>query len=152
HMPEMDGFTVARQVRLNPELDGTTILMLTSAARPDDITLCRELGIRAYLTKPIKPSSLLDAILSSLSTLLCPVAPVDQEAQVVECGPGAGERGRPLRILLVEDHIINQKLVMTILQKEGHTVVLANNGREAVALLGVGGTDGAVEFDLVLMD
>ncbi len=61
-MPEMDGFSVAEQIRRDPELAGTAIIILSSADRPDDPELSRTLGIAAYLRKPVKASDLLDSI------------------------------------------------------------------------------------------
>src|SRR5208337_5045254 len=62
-MPEMDGFQLAEEIRKNPQLSGTTIIMLTSAGQRGDAARCRELGLEGYLTKPVSQSELLDAIL-----------------------------------------------------------------------------------------
>jgi PAS domain S-box-containing protein len=140
HMPEMDGFTLAAEIRRIDELEGTTILMLTSAGQPDDVARCRELGIGAYLMKPIKQSDLLNTILLALGHL----------SKAVRVGADAdGEETSPqprLRILLAEDHPINQTLATRLLEKQGHTVTVAASGREALALLE------QRSFDLVLMD
>ncbi len=66
HMPEMDGFTLAGKIQADPALNGATVLMLTSAGQPEDVERCRQLGVRAYLTKPIRQSELLETILSTL--------------------------------------------------------------------------------------
>lgn len=132
HMPEMDGFTLASRIQQRPEFARPTMLMLTSAGHPDDVARCRQLGITAYLMKPIKQSELLDSILSTLSNTWEPV--------VQPPGLGASPDGhvqRPLRILLAEDSPINQMLTVRLLEKQRHTVVVANNGREALELLGV---------------
>ena len=68
HMPEMDGFTVARHMQQEPALAGTTILMLSSADLTGDATRCREVGIVRHLMKPITQAGLWDAILASLSS------------------------------------------------------------------------------------
>ena len=68
-MPGMDGFTLADWIGRNPELVGATLMMLSSAGQSDDAARCRELGVRMYLTKPIRQSALFDAILS------CPRGP-----------------------------------------------------------------------------
>jgi CheY-like chemotaxis protein len=139
HMPEMDGFTVAGQVRHSPELAGTTLLMLTSAGQPGDVTRCRELGIDTYLTKPVKQSELLDAICTALGTSARDAV---SEAATAPAPP----RRRPLEVLLAEDNAINQKLAVRLLEKQGHRVTVVGNGREAVA---------AVEqrrFQLVFLD
>ncbi len=68
HMPEMDGFQLAERIRQNPKLAGAIVLMLTSGGQPGDIDRCRELGISAYLIKPIRRSELLDVVLRVLNT------------------------------------------------------------------------------------
>ena len=62
HMPEMDGGAVAKQIRDKPELRSTTLMMLTSGGSPGDGARCRELGISAYLNKPIRQAELLEGI------------------------------------------------------------------------------------------
>ena len=151
HMPEMDGFMLAQRIQAQPALAAATLIMLTSAGLPEDVTRCNQLGIRAYLMKPIKQSELLDTIVTTLSDAnWTPELP--EEA-------GAAVQIRPLRILLAEDNSINQKLVVALLEKQGHSVVVTANGREALQQLRI--TDGglrmdanqpAVPFDLVLMD
>jgi CheY-like chemotaxis protein/HPt (histidine-containing phosphotransfer) domain-containing protein len=138
-MPEVDGFMLAAQIREQPGGAGTTLMMLSSAGRREDATRCQELGIRHYLTKPIKQSDLLDGIRIALH----PEAQEDRPAPAEEA---AAKRGRSLHILLAEDVAVNQKLAMRMLERRGHTVVLANNGKEALAALE------QERFDLVLMD
>ena len=131
HMPEMDGFMLAQRIQAHPALAGTTLIMLTSAGLPEDVAHCRSLGIRAYLMKPVKQSELLETIITTLSDAnWTPELPEDV---------GPKEPGRSLRILLAEDNAINQKLVVALLNKRGHTVVVAGNGREALQLVGVKG-------------
>jgi two-component system, sensor histidine kinase and response regulator len=101
---------------------------------------CRRLGVRAYLTKPVRQSELLEAILATL-----PGSP--PQADLADAGePIAAPDRRPLRILLAEDNPVNQKLATHLLQKQGHLIVIASTGREAVAALD------KQAFDLVLMD
>jgi CheY-like chemotaxis protein len=137
HMPEMDGFAVAEQIRQNPLLAETTVLMLTSAGHPEDIARCRQLGIRAYLMKPVKQSELLAAILAALGGSGVAGEPLPSVLPPVQ---------RPLRILLAEDNLINQTLATRLLGRQGHIVVVAGNGQEALAELE------RQPFDLVLMD
>jgi signal transduction histidine kinase/CheY-like chemotaxis protein len=150
HMPGMDGFAVAAQVRRRPELAGITLLMLTSAGQPEDIARCQELGIRAYLTKPVKQSELLDAIFTALGTSAGDVesaAPLTLPSPPGDGGEGRVRgRRRPLRVLLAEDNAINQKLAVRLLQKEGHDITVVGNGREAVAAVQT------KRFDVVFMD
>ena len=67
-MPEMDGFTLIEQIKQHPELARSSLLMLSSADQPRDIARCRRLGVSRYLTKPVKQSELLDAIMTTLGT------------------------------------------------------------------------------------
>ena len=114
--------------------------MLTSAVRPDDASRCRRLGIATHVTKPIKQSDLLDAIVSLF-------ARHGSEPEVASAMP-ADPPARPLRILLAEDNHVNRTLATRVLEKRGHEVVNAVNGREAVDRL----AHPSPPFDLVLMD
>jgi CheY-like chemotaxis protein/HPt (histidine-containing phosphotransfer) domain-containing protein len=140
HMPEMDGFSLAEHIQQAPELRGIAIVMLTSAGEPGDVARCRDLGISASLMKPVKQSELLDAILTALGRSLQEPPPRPAAPRPAPAG------GRPLRVLLAEDHPVNQRLAVRLLEKQGHAVVVANNGREALAALE------REPFDLVLMD
>ncbi len=142
HMPEMDGFHLAEQIRHSPELVGAAIMMLTSGGQTGDVARCRDLGIAAYMMKPIKQSALLEAILFALGT---PTGS-RQPAPASLVTPVAPEPPRQLHILLAEDNNINQKVALRTLGKEGHTVVVAENGREVLEWLKT------ETFDLVLMD
>jgi signal transduction histidine kinase/CheY-like chemotaxis protein len=138
-MPEMNGFEVIRQIRAHPELKDATILMLTSADQGSATAKCRELGVKACLVKPIKPSSLLTSILRVLGK---------PEEETVGPLPAASETATiyPLRILLAEDNPVNQKLALALLEKAGHRVALADTGAEAVAMWR------EHDYDLILMD
>ena len=140
-MPEMDGFTLAERIRTDPEPMGSTLMMLSSANRREDAARCRELGVSTYLTKPIRQSTLLDAIMTSLGAS----ASVEDHAATAADRP-APAAGARLRLLLAEDNAVNQRLAVSLLEKRGHQVVVAGNGREALAAL-----DGQ-PFDAVLMD
>jgi signal transduction histidine kinase/DNA-binding response OmpR family regulator len=138
HMPDVDGFMLVESLRQQPDFGSTVIMMLSSGDPPDRVTRCEELGISAYLNKPVKQSELLDAIMLAIG-----VTAVEDEPEI----PLSQQRGlRPLHILLAEDSLVNQKLAVALLQREGHTVVVAGDGREAVDAYESG------EFDLVLMD
>jgi PAS domain S-box-containing protein len=139
-MPEMDGFALAAEMQRHPELDGATILMLSSAGRTADAERCRALRIVCCLTKPVKQSELLNGILTSLQRRDRDAAPARRPAWAPEPG-----RGR-LRILLAEDNPVNQKLAAALLHRAGHEVVLAGTGKEALAALE------RRPFDLILMD
>ncbi|HXG12803.1 MAG TPA: PAS domain S-box protein [Gemmataceae bacterium] len=139
-MPEMDGFAVAAQVRRQPLLASTPLIMLTSAGQVGDVARCRELGISLYLTKPVKQTDLYRAIAATLGEagVGAPTAEGPDRARP--------DTGRPLRILLAEDNPVNQTLAVNLLRKRGHEVVVAGTGGEALAALERG------RFDVVLMD
>jgi signal transduction histidine kinase/DNA-binding response OmpR family regulator/HPt (histidine-containing phosphotransfer) domain-containing protein len=148
-MPDMDGFGVAQRIAAEPELRGCPILMLSSAGQLQDSARCRELGIARCLLKPVKQSDLRDAIVRVLAPT---EAGTSQATPTVAQTPTAP---RQQRILLVEDGLVNQQVALRFLEMRGHSVVIANNGREALAALfgdGDTGTNGASGFDLVLMD
>jgi two-component system sensor histidine kinase/response regulator len=142
-MPEMDGFSLAEKIKQTPELTGATIMMLTSAGQRGDGARCRELGVKAYLTKPLKQSELREAILAVLRDKVSP--PPDTRDTLVTRHLLREERGS-LRILLAEDNHVNQVLAARLLQQKGHSVTVANNGLEALAMLETR------NFDIVLMD
>jgi PAS domain S-box-containing protein len=138
-MPDLDGFSVAAQIKLHPELAQRVILML----RPDDLwTLSpKDLGITVCLTKPIRPSDLLNAITEVFDL------PTDQEGQLAVAPVSNFPLQRaPLRILLAEDNEINQRVAVGILEQEGHSVPVAANGQLALSALE------KERFDLILMD
>ncbi|MEO5754862.1 MAG: response regulator [Chthoniobacterales bacterium] len=137
-MPEMDGFMVAEKIREHGELSGATVMMLTSGMPPGAAARCSELGVASYLTKPVSQADLLDAILVAIGRATAPELPVM---------PTLGGRltGR-LRILVAEDNIVNRALAAAILEKRGHSLVHASNGREALESFT------HEKFDLILMD
>jgi PAS domain S-box-containing protein len=141
-MPEMDGFEVARQIRANRELDRTVIMMLTSSGEHWESARCSELGVAAYLTKPASQSSLWTAIVKVLSSSSS--QEIRKDTFVVPQRLSASDGS--LRILLAEDSTTNQLLAVRLLEKRGHSVEVANNGKEALAALKTS------RFDLVLMD
>ena len=143
-MPDMDGFSVAEAMKKDPELVGVTALMMTSAGRQGDAARCRALGVAAYLTKPISQNELLEAILAVSGI---PSDAPDQGQLVTR--HSLRENRRRLHILLAEDNKVNQLLAGRMLGKYGHTVVIAENGNEALAALKESDSGG---FDLILMD
>lgn len=139
-MPDMDGFQVAEQITRDSRFDGLPILMLTSADRKGDAARCRELGIAAYLVKPVKSTELNLALAAALPKPTTPVTPPPSELSK------AKPTLPPLRILLAEDNPVNQRVAIRLLEKDGHHVTVANHGGEAVAAME------RDSFDLVLMD
>lgn len=140
-MPEMDGFTLAEKIRSRSELVGSTLMMLSSADRREDAARCHEVGVDAYLTKPIRRTELLQAIMQ------CKHVASKQRATAVKTSDRQATSKDALRLLLVEDNPINQRLAERLLEKRGHVVVIAANGRIAVDLL-----EKDDSFDVVLMD
>jgi signal transduction histidine kinase/DNA-binding response OmpR family regulator len=143
HMPGMDGFEVARHVRDQTDAGKLSVVMLSSADCVDGYERCRQLGLAGYLVKPIKQSELLNSILDALGceSPATAVAPALEEPTE----PSTGDR-QVRRILLAEDNHVNQQLMVRILEREGHTVVVAENGQDAVRLAEEG------NVDIVLMD
>jgi PAS domain S-box-containing protein len=144
NMPAMDGFEVVERIKAGREDSGAIIMMLTAVGQRGDAARCRQLGIAAYLTKPIGQSALLDAILTVMGTSLPEAA-----GTPLVTAHSLRERQRPLRILLAEDNPVNQKIALRMLEKRGHAVIVAGNGREAIAAIAA---QGQSPFDLVLMD
>ena len=140
-MPEMDGLTLATEIRQRPGLADTIIIMLTSAGQDLDSKCRRELDLAACLNKPVRQSDLLNAIMTALNQSAATTQPAPHPSPAMPA-----EADRRLRILLAEDNLINQKLAIRLLEKEGYSITAANNGREAIAALG------REPFDLVLMD
>jgi signal transduction histidine kinase/CheY-like chemotaxis protein len=138
HMPNIDGFMVAERIRGNPGLREVTILMLTSAERSSDVRRCRELGLAAYLIKPVTQKELR----STLGTVLAG-GPALITARV-EVKPAISEQ--PLRILLAEDNVVNQKVAVSLLSRLGHELTVAPNGQAALDAYR------SQTFDVILMD
>ncbi|MEP6494150.1 MAG: response regulator [bacterium] len=145
HMPEMDGFMFAS--RLSEMRGGShpTIMMLSSGGQRGDADRCRELGIKAYLLKPLKRSELLEAILTTLSAK---AAVVQADALVTRHSIREGRVS--LHILLAEDNRVNQVLATRLLERDGHRVTLAVDGRAAFDAWTA--SELSEPFDLVLMD
>ena len=140
-MPDLDGFGVAERARQLPETFNTTFVMLTSSGQLGEIARCQEVGIDAYLTKPINPSELQETILRALSTR---ARALPAPAPVVESAVEAPARA--LRILLAEDNVVNQRLAVRVLERMGHAVDVVGDGAGALRAVE------ADRFDLVFMD
>ncbi len=138
HMPYMDGFMLVERIRQNTTLALPAIMMLTSAGYSGDVERCKQLGITSYLFKPIRRSELLFAVAANMdqNRLSPSELPRLQTRESTES----------LRILMVEDNRINQRLAVRTLEKMGHSVAVANDGIEALTSLDAG------VFDLVFMD
>jgi CheY-like chemotaxis protein len=143
HMPKMDGFGLVVHIKERSKHSTPTIMMLTSGGRRGDVARCQELGIGAYLQKPIRPAELHQAITRVLQTKQdSPPATIVTPYSLRR----KDDRWKGLHILLAEDNLVNQKVATRLLERRGHRVVLATTGEEALAALA------QQSFDLVLMD
>jgi CheY-like chemotaxis protein/HPt (histidine-containing phosphotransfer) domain-containing protein len=141
-MPEMDGLMVARAIKSEPKLAEIRLVMMTLLDRPDNPVLMREIGIEAYITKPIKQLPLFDCLVKTMT---------GEHVRPIQSGLAALDRkllapAQDMRILVVEDHVVNMKVALHQLQKLGYVADSAGNGIEALeAML-------KHPYDLVLMD
>jgi signal transduction histidine kinase/CheY-like chemotaxis protein len=143
HMPKMDGFALVEEIRRRPELATATIMMLTSAGHRGDGERCKELGVAAYLLKPIRQSELHEAVARVLGAREQTGTPLLITRYSLH---DEHEPDSVLRVLVAEDNLVNQRLVIRLLEKRGHFVEVVPNGREALSALE------KKPFDLVLMD
>jgi CheY-like chemotaxis protein len=143
-MPDLDGFAVADEIKKDPELAQATVMMLTSAGRRGDGARCREMGIAAYLVKPIRGSELLEAIRRALGS---PSSRASRPKVITS--HVLRETPRKLRILLAEDNLINRLVAVRLLEKRGHAITVAVNCMEVLAAL-EGATSAAL--DIIMMD
>ncbi|MEW6260271.1 MAG: response regulator [Thermodesulfobacteriota bacterium] len=129
-MPEMDGKTLGRRIKTDPSLTQTVLIMLTSAGKRGDATLLQDIGFAAYLTKPVKQQQLRECLSAVLGipqqAVYKPAAPILTRHRLTE------EKKRSIKILLVEDNPVNQKVVIKMLKKYGFTADVASNGAEAL--------------------
>ena len=140
-MPEMDGLELARQIRQYRSAESLPLIMLTSLSHRPDRNLMDEIQFSAFLNKPIKASQLLDAFKSALgveSAAEKAFAPLNFDATLAQ--------SNPLKILIAEDNVINQKVVQRLLQKFGYRSDIVSNGLEALNALK------RQHYDLILMD
>jgi PAS domain S-box-containing protein len=138
-MPGIDGFTLAERVQRDPQLAGPIIMMLTSDGQRGDGARCRQMGISVYLVKPIHRPDLLRAIRLALGQ-----DPGRQSDLITR--HTLRESRRKLSILVAEDNAVNRTIIVSFLQKMGHTVVVAPDGEQVLALVR------AQPFDLLFMD
>jgi two-component system sensor histidine kinase/response regulator len=144
HMPDMDGFELARRIKSSPHLAEAVVMMLSSGMQAGDAKRCRELGIKVHVTKPVGRAELKAAMLKAL---MGRNLPEDADPAAPKIAASAKPRdGFAMDILLAEDNIVNQRVALRILEKDGHRVVVANNGAEALKALD------QRDFDAVLMD
>jgi signal transduction histidine kinase/CheY-like chemotaxis protein len=141
HMPEIDGFGLVERIRQDPSLVDCRIVILTSGGQRGDAARCQKLRVDAYLSKPFDRLELRDVLLHVLSQR--PAAPGNKPLVTRHT---LREQRQSLSFLVAEDNTVNQKLITRLLEKRGHSVVLVQNGREALEALE------KRSFDIVLMD
>src|SRR5205085_745401 len=129
-MPEVDGFSLAEQIRRQSQMAMPNLIMLTSADFVGDAARCRELGIKAYLPKPVKRSDLLNVIKTVMGSHERFV-----ESQMLSTSVSLHEIPGRLNILVAEDNAVNQLLAVRLLEKRGHIVVVAETGKAALEML-----------------
>jgi CheY-like chemotaxis protein len=137
-MPGLDGFALAERIRA---VSGASpvVMMLTSAGRHGDARRCKKLGITAYLLKPVGRNELLQAMVTALGHCV-------ERKQTLITRHTLREGRRALRILVAEDNAVNQKVILRVLEKQGHKPELAQTGREALEMSAI------TRFDVILMD
>ena len=162
HLADMNGDELGGKIRNNLELKSTAMIMVTSVGQRGDVALLQSIGFAAFLSKPVKKAELFDCTRLVLgrhdnfeddpaSEIITRYSLKEKEiaAGILDAGEDpkkAQTVDRPLDILLAEDNPMNQKVAVKMLSKLGHTITIANNGKEAVESFE------ANNFDLVLMD
>jgi two-component system, sensor histidine kinase and response regulator len=138
YMPRRDGFALIEWLRASPEYADVRVMILSSGPTAEHRARATEMHVASYLTKPVRQSTLFDAIATAIGPAeVLPVAPA---------AVGQDHGGRPLQILLAEDNPVNQMTATTMLEKLGHAVVVANNGLQAIDKIN------EQKFDVVFMD
>ncbi len=141
-LPGKDGFELAQEIRAEEVLAGTGLMICTSSGQRGDGKRCRELGVDAYLVKPLERSELLDVAARVLDYREHP----DRRGNLIT-RHSIRESRRRVTILLAEDNPVNQEVAALLLRKRGHGVTIVDNGRAAVDAVRKGG-----RFDVILMD
>ncbi|MBF0470335.1 MAG: response regulator [Gammaproteobacteria bacterium] len=148
-MPGMDGIECTQAIQSNAEIShAPTVIMVTAYGREEANHAAENVDIRAFLTKPVTPSTLLDSIMLAMGHEVVSEsrAAKNQENSIEEINKLHGAK-----VLLVEDNEMNQELALELLNSKGITVFLANNGQEALDIIAKEEVDGST-FDGVLMD
>lgn len=141
-MPGMDGVMLAEEIRKLPGVSNTPLVLLTSMGVRADNPEFLKAGFATCLTKPIKPAQLFESLIRVVSGLRAAPKPVPANGKL---DPKLAER-LPLRVLLCDDNLINQKVANRLLAQMGYAPKIAGNGVEALAAIDSQG------FDLIFMD
>jgi two-component system, sensor histidine kinase and response regulator len=143
-MPGMDGFSLIEQIPRDDSYSKPIVMMMTSDRLSGDTARCRELGIASYLVKPVMEGKLLNSILHAIGAAPLLENQISSSSPIVSATVPSDVR--KLQILLAEDNAVNQKVAVRILERLGHKVEVAENGKEALKRLE------SQSFDIVLMD
>ncbi len=141
HMPKMNGLEVARLIRKEPSINTTKMIMLTSVGIRGDAKRAKEVGIKIYLTKPVRQIDLYNSLVALMkgdqtkSDELITQYSMEKETTTFNA-----------KVLLAEDNLVNQQVAKGVLRKLGCQVELAINGQEAVSLMETS------SYDIVFMD
>src|SRR5262245_18833863 len=142
YMPRRDGFALIEWLRARPDYANVKVMILSSGPTAEHRARAKEMHVTSYLTKPVRQSTLFDAIETAIGPAEVLTAPLAAAPAVV----AQDQTVRPLQILLAEDNPVNQMTATTMLEKLGHAVVVANNGRQAIDKIN------EQKFDIVFMD
>ena len=142
-MPQMDGASVGKKIKKDPNLQNTILVMMTSMGAKGDKKRFEKIGFVAYLSKPVKQSYLYDCLTTVIGT---DSTEAKREGQIVTKYTLSENHNLKYKILLAEDNIINQKVAFLTLKKLGYKVDTVNDGKQAVNALE------KTRYDLVLMD
>ncbi len=141
HMPEIDGYELVEMIRQDPLLSHVEIVVLTSGSEWGDAARCKKMGVAAHLSKPYDRTELRELLLRVVAG-----EPAKPEEEALFSEPSAQCEGKLLSFLVAEDSAVNQRVIAGLLERRGHRVVFAQNGREALEALE------RQRFDVVLMD
>ena len=142
-MPGLNGEKTAREIKADPLIMDTILIMQTSMGSRGDVRRLKKIGVKGYLVKPIRQDQFQKAIVSALASE--DENPAGPSPMITRHSIAEADY-EDITALLVEDHPINQKVATKILQKHGVRVSIAENGQKAIQALD------ASNFDLVLMD
>jgi CheY-like chemotaxis protein/HPt (histidine-containing phosphotransfer) domain-containing protein len=142
-MPDLDGETLGRTIKQTPEIKDTLLVMMTELGKRGDATRMEKIGFSAYLTKPVKQSTLYDCLVTIHSGETSAIA---KPRTIVTRHSLAEDKRRWVRILLAEDNAINQKVALRMLERHGYRADAVANGLEAIKALQ------SLPYHLVLMD
>jgi PAS domain S-box-containing protein len=148
NLNQHDGFKIAQKIKSAPETKDSIVIMMTSAGNRGDAAKCKELGIEAYVTKPIQQSELEEVLLNALNVNRMAVNSNETApSQNLVTRHSIREGSKKINILLAEDNKLNQKLAVKLLENKGYLVSVVENGLQASEARKT-----STDFDLILMD